>query len=237
MPTQTIRPAAAPVRRSRPQWPVPAGLILLSLIPVIFGALAADRTDLRRRSHAAKRAVLRVPGPGGDAHRQRHRLFPARGVPVRSFTSGAARLAPHRRAHPHPRRPARCPLRAVDVRLLPAPRRLHRRPAPALLRHGDAGEPGHGARSGQAAGLRAARRLDDARLCHCRRRRNAGLGGHPLAASRRPHRRAHPCSAPGGGLGDQRGSGRVRHPPAGQEGTAGRMPRRTVSRPSPAVPR
>ncbi|WP_104176336.1 DUF2306 domain-containing protein [Arthrobacter sp. Y81] len=39
MPTQTIRPAAAPVRRSRPQWPVPAGLILLSLIPVIFGAL------------------------------------------------------------------------------------------------------------------------------------------------------------------------------------------------------
>jgi hypothetical protein len=39
MPTQTISPAAAPVRRSRPQWPVPAGLILLSLIPVIFGAL------------------------------------------------------------------------------------------------------------------------------------------------------------------------------------------------------
>lgn len=39
MPTQTVRPAAAPVRRSRPQWPVPAGLILLSLIPVIFGAL------------------------------------------------------------------------------------------------------------------------------------------------------------------------------------------------------
>ncbi|MDQ0078025.1 DUF2306 domain-containing protein [Arthrobacter oryzae] len=39
MPTQTIRPAAAPVRRSRPQWPVPAGLILLSLIPVVFGAL------------------------------------------------------------------------------------------------------------------------------------------------------------------------------------------------------
>lgn len=39
MPTQTIRPATAPGRRSRPQWPVPAGLILLSLIPVIFGAL------------------------------------------------------------------------------------------------------------------------------------------------------------------------------------------------------
>ncbi|MDR6508004.1 DUF2306 domain-containing protein [Arthrobacter oryzae] len=39
MPTQTIRLAAAPVRRSRPQWPVPTGLILLSLIPVIFGAL------------------------------------------------------------------------------------------------------------------------------------------------------------------------------------------------------
>lgn len=39
MPTETITPAAKPVRRSRPQWPVPTGLILLSLIPVIFGAL------------------------------------------------------------------------------------------------------------------------------------------------------------------------------------------------------
>lgn len=39
MPTETITPAAKPVPRSRPQWPVPAGLILLSLIPVIFGAL------------------------------------------------------------------------------------------------------------------------------------------------------------------------------------------------------
>lgn len=39
MPTQTVRPATAPVRRSRPRWPVPTGLILLSLIPVIFGAL------------------------------------------------------------------------------------------------------------------------------------------------------------------------------------------------------
>jgi uncharacterized membrane protein YozB (DUF420 family) len=39
MPTETIIPAAKPVRRSRSQWPVPAGLILLSLIPVIFGAL------------------------------------------------------------------------------------------------------------------------------------------------------------------------------------------------------
>jgi uncharacterized membrane protein YozB (DUF420 family) len=39
MPTDTISPAATSVRRSRPQWPVPAGLILLSLIPVIFGAL------------------------------------------------------------------------------------------------------------------------------------------------------------------------------------------------------
>ena len=39
MPTQTIRAAAATGRRTLPQWPVPAGLILLSLIPVIFGAL------------------------------------------------------------------------------------------------------------------------------------------------------------------------------------------------------
>jgi hypothetical protein len=39
MPTETITPAAKPVRRSRPQWPAPTGLILLSLIPVIFGAL------------------------------------------------------------------------------------------------------------------------------------------------------------------------------------------------------
>jgi hypothetical protein len=40
MSTETITPAAAAsVRRPRPQWPVPAGLILLSLIPVIFGAL------------------------------------------------------------------------------------------------------------------------------------------------------------------------------------------------------
>jgi hypothetical protein len=39
MSTETITPAAASVRRPRPQWPVPAGLILLSLIPVIFGAL------------------------------------------------------------------------------------------------------------------------------------------------------------------------------------------------------
>ncbi|MDV8149059.1 DUF2306 domain-containing protein [Arthrobacter sp. B10-11] len=39
MPTEVISPAATSVRRSRPQWPVPAGLILLSLIPVIFGAL------------------------------------------------------------------------------------------------------------------------------------------------------------------------------------------------------
>ena len=38
MPTETIR-ASQPVKRARPQWPVPAGLILLSLIPVIFGAL------------------------------------------------------------------------------------------------------------------------------------------------------------------------------------------------------
>lgn len=39
MPTEVISPAATSVRRARPQWPVPAGLILLSLIPVIFGAL------------------------------------------------------------------------------------------------------------------------------------------------------------------------------------------------------
>jgi hypothetical protein len=39
MPTETITPTAKPVRLSRPQWPVPTGLILLSLIPVIFGAL------------------------------------------------------------------------------------------------------------------------------------------------------------------------------------------------------
>lgn len=39
MPTETISPAATSVRRSPPRWPVPTGLILLSLIPVIFGAL------------------------------------------------------------------------------------------------------------------------------------------------------------------------------------------------------
>ncbi|MFF1386141.1 DUF2306 domain-containing protein [Arthrobacter sp. NPDC058288] len=38
MSTVTITPAAS-VRRPRRHWPVPAGLILLSLIPVIFGAL------------------------------------------------------------------------------------------------------------------------------------------------------------------------------------------------------
>lgn len=38
MPTDTVS-AAKPVRRARAEWPVPAGLILLSLIPVIFGAL------------------------------------------------------------------------------------------------------------------------------------------------------------------------------------------------------
>jgi hypothetical protein len=39
MSTNTASPPAASVRRTRPQWPVPAGLLLLSLIPVIFGAL------------------------------------------------------------------------------------------------------------------------------------------------------------------------------------------------------
>lgn len=39
MPTETTSPAAPSVRRARRQWPVPAGLILLSLIPVVFGAL------------------------------------------------------------------------------------------------------------------------------------------------------------------------------------------------------
>jgi predicted membrane protein DUF2306 len=39
MPTETTSAAVKPVLRSRPQWPVPAGLILLSLIPVVFGAL------------------------------------------------------------------------------------------------------------------------------------------------------------------------------------------------------
>ncbi|CAN7532389.1 DUF2306 domain-containing protein [Arthrobacter sp. LjRoot14] len=39
MSTETITSAATSVRRPRLRWPVPAGLILLSLIPVIFGAL------------------------------------------------------------------------------------------------------------------------------------------------------------------------------------------------------
>jgi len=39
MTTDIISQTTKPVRRSRPQWPVPAGLILLSLIPVVFGAL------------------------------------------------------------------------------------------------------------------------------------------------------------------------------------------------------
>lgn len=38
MPTETIG-AKAPVRRPRAQWPVPTALILLSLIPVFFGAV------------------------------------------------------------------------------------------------------------------------------------------------------------------------------------------------------
>lgn len=38
MPTETIG-APAPIRRPRVQWPVPAALILLSLIPVVFGAV------------------------------------------------------------------------------------------------------------------------------------------------------------------------------------------------------
>lgn len=38
MPAVTATPAI-PVRRSRAQWPVPAGLIVVSLIPVIFGTL------------------------------------------------------------------------------------------------------------------------------------------------------------------------------------------------------
>ncbi|KRE53234.1 hypothetical protein ASG92_06760 [Arthrobacter sp. Soil736] len=38
MPTETIG-APAPVRRPQVQWPVPAALILLSLIPVVFGAV------------------------------------------------------------------------------------------------------------------------------------------------------------------------------------------------------
>jgi len=38
MPTETIS-ASPPIRRSRAQWPVPTGLILLSLIPVIAGMM------------------------------------------------------------------------------------------------------------------------------------------------------------------------------------------------------
>ncbi|KIS25913.1 membrane protein [Arthrobacter sp. SPG23] len=39
MSIKTTSSAALPVRRSGPEWPVPAALILLSLIPVVFGAL------------------------------------------------------------------------------------------------------------------------------------------------------------------------------------------------------
>lgn len=39
MPTETIGARTAPVRRPRAQWPVPAALIFLSLIPVFFGAV------------------------------------------------------------------------------------------------------------------------------------------------------------------------------------------------------
>ena len=108
-------------RRRRAQWPVPAGLILLSLIPVIAGA--ARMTELT----------------GGAAITPQNARFFASPVPVVTHIvsvtiycllgafqfvpslRGPARLAPHRRACPGARRPARRTVRSVDGGLLPAP--------------------------------------------------------------------------------------------------------------------
>ena len=74
-------------------------------------------------------------------------------------------------SYPHSRRPARRALRPVDVGVLPAPGRHHRRPDPAVLRLGNARQHHSRDRRDPAPGFRAARRVDDARLCHRRRPR------------------------------------------------------------------
>ena len=68
-----------------------------------------------------------------------------------------------------------------------------------------------GLRGDSAPGLRCAQRVDDSRLCHRRRRGNAGPGGHPLDAPCRPDRRTDPGGSPGVGMGHQPGGGRTRH--------------------------
>ena len=70
-------------RKTRTPWWVPAGLILLSIIPLIFGIVRLNRTGKRCRNHTSQRTLLCISLACGHSYYYRRGLRPAWRIPVR----------------------------------------------------------------------------------------------------------------------------------------------------------
>ncbi len=187
--------------RSRPrrthaphQWLVPAGLIVLSLIPLLAGAFRL--TELM----------------GGAEITAKNARFFESPIPV---VVHIVSVRPRRWAHSRSRRCARRALRPVDDSLLSPPSGRRRGPGcrAAHLRLGNAGEHRAGCLGDPTTGHSHPQRVDDARLRDRARRRNPGADSFTVDPPLRPDRRVVPHGAHDDGLGDQCRGGRIRHSP------------------------